>query len=225
LTRTSRAISGWTASDWDNYWIGTQLSQKIVLAQKRWVKRVTRFCRTKSLRLDSAADFGCGPAIALFELARRLPRVQFYGFDASLAIVKKNGERARELAIRNISFNRIQLPLVPRGMAFDLVLCIATLHYLKDNLLAIENLFTTLEPGGFLIFNYPNAYSRQWYQKNATGDTRRRFAVLLAGENILSKRIIEDAIRRPCHNFWREMGESAPRGNPCVYVRKPERTV
>ncbi len=140
-------------------------------------------------------------------------------------MIKRNRERARELAIRNISFNRIQLPDVPRGMTFNLVLCIATLHYVKDNLLAIQDLFTILEPGGFLIFNYPNAYSRQWYQKNATGNMRRRFALLLSGENILSEKTIEDALGRPCHNFWTEIGESAPRGNPCVYVRKPEGTV
>ncbi len=191
-----------------------------MLAQRRWVKRISRFCRTKSLRLDSMADFGCGPAVALFELARKFPRVQFYGFDASRGVIKRNRERAQELAIRNMSFSRVQLPNVPREAAFTLVLCIATLHYVKDNLSVIQDLFAVVEPGGFLIFNYPNAYSRQWYQENATGNMRRRFALLLAGKNILAEKTIEDALGKPCHNFWREMGESAPRGNPCVYVRK-----
>lgn len=174
-----------------------------------------------NVQFDAIADFGCGPAIALFELARRFPGINFYGFDASSAVIKKNTESGRNLSIRNVAFNTIQLPVVPKKTAFSLVLCIATLHYIKDALLTIQNLYSTLKPGGFLIFNYPNLYTKYWYRRNADGDMKRRFAVVLAGENVVSKGIVEAALGRPCHNFWTEVGETGTRGNPCIFVRKP----
>ncbi len=173
-----------------------------------------------NVRFVAIADFGCGHALALFELARRFPQTEFYGFGASPAAIRKNTERARKLCIPNIAFNSIQLPDVPKKTAFSLVLCTATLHYIKDSLLTIRNLYSTLKLGGFLIFNYPDLYTRYWYRRNADGDMRRRFAVVIAGENILSRVMIEAALGRPCHNFWAGVGETGARGNPCILVKK-----
>jgi len=149
----------WTLADWDNYWVSTQPSREVVLAQRRWVRRVIRFAKNVNVQLDVIADIGCGPAIALFELARKFPKTSFHGFDGSSAIIERNTERARNLYIRNISFSKILLPKVPKKSVFSLVLCIATLHYVKDSLLTIRNLYSILKPGGFLIFNYPNLYT------------------------------------------------------------------
>ncbi len=140
------ATEGWTLADGDNYWTRTRPSREVVGAQRRWVRCVIRLSRNKKVRFDAIADFGCGPALALFELARRFPQTKFYGFDASPAVIRKNAERARNLCIPNIAFNSIQLPDVPMKTAFSLVLCIATLHYVKDSLLTIQNLYATLKP-------------------------------------------------------------------------------
>ncbi len=211
----------WTTSDWNHYWTSTEPSREVVLAQERWVERIIKFQLLTNSKFDSVADFGCGPAIALFELARRLPDARFYGFDESAAVIRRNSDKARALGLPNITFARGHLPEVPRGSLFSLILCIATLHYVKDSGPAIRNLFAALKPGGFLVFNYPNLYSMNWYRKNANSDMRERFALVLAGKNILSKRTIESVLGRPSHNFWTKMGESAQKANPCLLVAKP----
>jgi trans-aconitate methyltransferase len=172
------------------------------------------------LRLYSVADFGCGPALTLFELARRFPKVNFSGFDFSSAVIQRNNDRVRDLVLHNLTFERSTLPNVPSELSFSLVLCIATLHYVKKSLLAIQNLLGTLKPGGFLIFNYPNRYSVYWYRRNADEEMKGRFALLLSGKNVLSKRVAEKALARSCDNFWTLMGENINRANPCVFVSK-----
>ncbi len=172
------------------------------------------------------ADFGCGPGITLLELAELYPDTSFYGFETSRVLVDRNKKKATELGLQNVSFEATKLPTVPYRLAFDLVLCIATLHYVENSLRALRNLFMAVRPGGHLIVNYPNTFSERWYRENIPKSDevqRRRFALVLAGKNLLSKRKIAVALGRPCRNFWKEVGESMDRANPCMFVSKSKR--
>lgn len=186
--------------------------------------RIKRFTQEKGLRFRSMADFGCGSAIALLELAELFPGTIFHGFEASTALVNRNRRKAAELGIRNIRFQAAELPAVPETRTFDLVLCIATLHYVENSLLALRNLFTKVKSGGHLIFNYPNIFTMHWYRRNlaeADESLKRRFGLVLSGKNVLSRRKIAGVLARPIRNFWRELGESLDRTNPCVFVSRP----
>ncbi len=189
------------------------------------MQRIKRFSTKRGLRFRSMADFGCGPGIALLELAELYPAASFHGFEISSALVDRNRKKATELGLQNVSFETTTLPTVPRTFTVDLVLCIATLHYIEASLLALQNLFMTVRPGGLLIFNYPNTFTAHWYRENVLKSDealRRRFALVLGGKNLLSQRKIAVALGRPCGNFWKKVGESMDRANPCVFVSKPK---
>jgi trans-aconitate methyltransferase len=214
---------GWTASEWDNYWRTSGPPQDVVDAQRRWAERIKRFTMKRDLRLRSMADFGCGPGDTLLELAELYPDTSFHGFEISSVLANRNRKKATELGLQNVSFETAKLPTVPDRLTYDLVLCIATLHYVEANLLALRNLFMTVRPGGHLIFNYPNTFTARWYHENipeADEVQRRRFALVLAGKNLLSRRRIAGALGRPCRSFWKEAGESMDRANPCVFVSR-----
>ncbi len=215
---------GWTSSEWNDYWRTSGPPQDVVDAQRRWVRRVKRFGMKRDLRFRSMADFGCGPGITLLELAQLYPAASFHGFETSRALVDRNRQKATELGLQNVRFEATNLPAVPNRLTFDLVLCIATLHYVENGLLALRNLFRTVKPGGHLIFNYPNTFTAHWYRENVPkSDTalRRRFALVLGGRNLLSKSKIKELLGESCRNFWKEVGESMDRANPCVFVSKP----
>ncbi|MFQ5910206.1 MAG: class I SAM-dependent methyltransferase [Thermoplasmata archaeon] len=214
----------WTASEWDDYWRASGLPQDVVDAQRRWVQRIKRFSLKRHTKLRSVADFGCGPGITLLELAKLYPDTSFHGFETSRLLVERNQKVAMEMGLQNVSFETAKLPAVPDRLTYDLVLCIATLHYIENGLLAVRNLFRTVRPDGHLIFNYPNIFTVHWYRESiAKSDEaqRRRFALVLAGKNLLSKRKIAVALGRPCGSFWKEVGETMDRANPCVFVSKP----
>jgi trans-aconitate methyltransferase len=215
---------GWGASDWDKYWTNERLPRLLIIAQRKWVSRILKFGRIKNLDYRTVADVGCGPALALFELAKKLPGISFYGYDISTAVIRKNRNRARRHGLRNLAFDKARLPEVPRQHRFDLILCIATLHYILKNTDAIKNLYGILKPGGVLIFNYPNRHTMFWYRKNSDEAMKARFALLISGKNVLTQAGIEKALGTPCHNFWREMGETLRRANPCVYASRVERS-
>ncbi len=169
------------------------------------------------------ADFGCGPGITLLELAELYPATSFHGFEVSSILVDRNRKKATELGLHQVSFVTTKLPTVPKGLTFDLVLCIATLHYIENSLGALRNLFMAVRPGGHLIVNYPNTFTACWYRENVpkSDETlRRRFALVLAGKNLLSRRKIAVALERPCRSFWKEVGEEADKANPCVFMSK-----
>ncbi|MEE9181091.1 MAG: class I SAM-dependent methyltransferase [candidate division NC10 bacterium] len=215
---------GWTTSEWNHYWSTSGPPQDVVDAQRRWVQRIKRFGTKRGLRFRSLADFGCGPGIALLELAELYPAASFHGFETSSALVVRNRKKATELGLQNVSFETTKLPTVPNRLTFDFVLCIATLHYVEASLLALQNLFMTIRPGGHLIFNYPNTFTAHWYRENVLKSDealRRRFALVLHRKNLLSKRKIALGLDRPCRSFWKEVGESMDKANPCVFVTKP----
>ncbi len=188
------------------------------------MQRIQRFIRRRDLRFQYMADFGCGPGVTLLELAELYPETSFNGFEASKVLVDRNQKETMRLGLQNVSFEMAKLPTVPKGLSFDLVLCIATLHYIEANLLALRSLFMTVRPGGHLIFNYPNTFTAHWYRENIPKSDqalRRRFELVLMGKNLLSERRMEEELGGPFRSFWREVGERRDRANPCVFVSKP----
>ena len=97
------------------------------------------------------AEFGCGRGELIGILAGSLPSCRFVGYDLSSATIAKLGGNA----LPNQAFEVLSLPRVP-ARSFDCVLCINTLHYIPDAVLAIRRLWSIVKPGGLLIFNYPN---------------------------------------------------------------------
>lgn len=182
--------------DWNEHWALHGEPEGASKFAMEMAERVGRFIVEHDVR--NAADFGCGPATTLFNLALMHPSIDFYGFDIAESVIRQNGKRAEEGGYGNLFFEIDSLPAPKTFRRFDLVLCFSTLHYIKDIDEAIRSLFRLVNPGGHLIFNYPNIYSKKAKEKELLPDdeySRRRFSVLLSGKNVTSQRKIRGPLK------------------------------
>ena len=178
--------------DWDLFWEEPSDIDEMEEGAHRMALRLMAFMNVHSK--TTVADYGCGPALTLFHLAKKLPSVSFVGFDTSIGIVEVNRHRAEQLGLRNLKFKQDTLPALSTTDSFELVVCIATLHYLRDIRSAILALYERVSPNGHLIFNYPNRYTQYAYKKWAMdGDPKRsdRFKLVIQGANLMTKKEIE----------------------------------
>ncbi len=210
-----------TAFDWNRYWSEGAPSAEVIRGGKQMARRITRWIQEQGLHVDSMADVGCGPAIMLFELARAMPNCRFQGFDSSRAIIARNQSRARRERLANLHFGYARLPRRPYG-TYDVVTCIATLHYMSRPRTAIQALYRLVNEGGFLVFNYPNRLQRAAYIRASRTDptVATRFALVLSGKNLLTRDQIETLVGQRPRNFWASVHEPPMRTNPCVMVGK-----
>ena len=203
--------------DWNKHWTQTEEPEGATKFAVKMAERVGIFIDESDVR--EAADFGCGPATMLFELANRYPSIDFYGFDIAESVIVRNREKAGKAGYGNLFFEVDSLPAPKTFRRFDLVLCFSMLHYIKDINEAIRSLFRLVNPGGHLIFNYPNLYSLKAKERETPQDdkyTRRRFSVLLSGENVISQRKIRRILGVYPRKFY-----SSKIYNIYVTVRKP----
>ena len=209
--------------DWDDYWRSGAKGDRdqMSMGARNMARRLNTFIEGKGIR--TLADFGCGAGETLFILAREHPDLEFRGFDVSIVAVDRNRSRAGELKTPNIWFEREDVRDISTEERFDLVLCIATLHYIKDIRKALRDLYARVDHGGFLIFNYPNRPSmygfRDWIEKEAP-ELRNRYRLVLGGENLLTLDDIKETLGKRPVNFWRAVGEQPSRLNMCVYLEK-----
>jgi len=207
--------------DWDLFWKQETASECMVKGGKNMARRIGLFIDKYGIR--KIADFGCGPAITLFILAEKYHEVSFIGFDPSIPAIAQNRMRVEKMGISNMRFECEMLPDIKTTEKFDLVFCIATLHYVEDIRSAIRNLHARVGDGGFLIFNYPNRFSLHAYRKQIRPDDcdgQRRFLLILNEKNLLTLEDIRKILGRQPMNFWKAVGEGPSRENNCVYVQK-----
>lgn len=208
--------------DWDAHWERTDRAElsEMRTAGVRMASRLERYLDGPP---DSLADVGCGPAFMLLELADRHPDATLVGYDVAPSVLRENRRRAAERGLDRLSFRRARLPDLDLGRTFGCVTCLATLHYVADIERALEGLLAHVEPGGVLVFNYPNRYTRRMYERDPETDPDR-FELVLAGENLLSYDRIETVTGRRPRSFWRAVGEddwrSLGRRNPCVVLER-----
>lgn len=202
--------------DWNKHWKVTCENEG---ARKFAIKMADMICDLmQNKRIQLVADYGCGPATLLFALTERFPQTEFYGFDAAASIIKKNIERALHLDLQNLHFEQDGLPSPRKKRTYDLVVCFATLHYIKEIERAVKNLFELVNPKGYLIFNYPNIYTRAAYRRDIKPQDehmKKRFALVLAGVNLLSLKKIKDMLGARPKKFY-----SSIRANIYVLIRK-----
>ena len=207
--------------DWDSFWEDPTDIDEMEEGARRMAQRLCIFMDSRPV--TTVADYGCGPALTLFRLAMERPDVRFYGFDVSGEILGRNRKLAEREGLDNLMFEMDTLPRPSTVEVFDLVFCIATLHYVEEIEEAVRNLFERVSPGGHLVFNYPNIHTMYAYQRwvrRGGVDRRRRFHLVLNGRNLLTLRDISRILCARPRNVWRAVGEDSSRENVCVYVRR-----
>ncbi len=203
--------------DWEEHWKTESEPEGAREFAQRMAERLGVLIEDKEIR--TVADYGCGPATALFKLAETFPRINFYGYDTAHSIVKRNREISAERGLGNLHFDIDCLPTPRCKHKFDLVTCFSTLHYIEEIEQAVEDLFELVNPGGFLIFNYPSRYTRSMFRRDIEPDDdymRMRFALLLSGSNLISLRKIEEILGVKPKKFY-----SSLKSNIYVVIQKP----
>src|SRR5271157_148875 len=202
--------------DWTKHWKVTCETKEARRFALMMADMLSASIRNK--RTDSVADYGCGSATLLFALAERFPETEFRGFDIAESIIEQNSEKASRLGIKNLHFEQDGLPSPRKERTFDLVVCFATLHYIRKIELAVKNLLELVNPQGYLIFNYPNIYTKAAYRKDIKPQDeimKNRFALVLAGKNLLSIKKINLVLGTKPEKFY-----SSTKANIYVQVRK-----
>lgn len=202
--------------DWDEHWETEKEPEKAREFAEKMAERLRLFMKGK--QFESVADFGCGPATTLFALARTFPHIDFHGFDVADSIIGKNIEKAREIGLKNLFFDLDSLPDLKTSKKFDLVTCFSTLHYIERIELAIQGLYELVNAKGYLIFNYPNIHTKTTYLNDIKPDDeymKRRFALLLAGKNLISQRRIAEILSHRPKKFY-----SSIKSNIYVMIHK-----
>ncbi|MCX6653704.1 MAG: methyltransferase domain-containing protein [Candidatus Bathyarchaeota archaeon] len=202
--------------DWEEHWAKREEQEEVTEFNIKLAERLRRFIRDKPIK--TVADYGCGPATIIFSLAQAFPSIFFNGYDSAASVIEKNREKARNLPLGKIHFEQDALPLLSGRKKYDIVLCFATLHYVEDIKEAIMELYDRVESGGYLFFNYPSLLTMREYRRRVKpGDLymRRRFALLLAGRNLLSLRRIREILGVKPRKFY-----SSTRTNIYVSCRK-----
>ena len=225
--------------DWNQYWAEADEEDRAgaTPSAHHATGVVERFLEATGVP-ESFADVGCGTGHVAFDVAERHPETTVVGYDAGEPVLAENRERAREQGIANLEFEHTVLPEFDPDREFDVVFSYFTLCYVADVEQALQNLYDTVAPGGYLVCNYQNRLARaHWQQMAADPDTHlgeessfdpdrfeERFRLLLDGENLLSYDRIHDALGTWPQSVWSVVERPdvrwAWRHHPLVYVPK-----
>ena len=101
------------------------------------------------------------------------------------------------MRLKSLHFEFARLTHLAIRRRFDVVICLATLHYVENLRAVVKSLYSILKPGGFLILNYPILLQRAATAREAEREpiVLKRFALVLAGTNLLSRGMVEGDAR------------------------------
>lgn len=143
-------------------------------AQKRalpfWFRLLSRFEKSRTAQVADSLppgmfdvlEVGCGDGSFLFQNRQRWKSIQ--GIDVVDDVIEKAQKRDYGCPAHFSLFDcsREELTLPPES--FDIVVSIATLQHMSDLALFFSNAQRVLRPGGFILFEVPNALAfwRRW---------------------------------------------------------------
>lgn len=101
-------------------------------------------------------EVGCGPAMLAAELVEH--GCTYYGVDLSEGMIQRCRERLGHLAEVHFSVGTVR-QLDVADAAFDVVLCLGVLEYVRDEQAAVREMARVLDRGGWLILSGNNKWS------------------------------------------------------------------
>lgn len=94
-------------------------------------------------------DIGCGEGRTTAAIAAKVPRGRVVGIDPSASMIEE--ARKSFSAIKNLSFMQASAEDFKIDVQCDLVVSFHALHYVKDHLKVVKNIYRVLKPGGTFI--------------------------------------------------------------------------
>jgi 2-polyprenyl-3-methyl-5-hydroxy-6-metoxy-1,4-benzoquinol methylase len=103
---------------------------------------------------DVVLDYGCGTGLICNEIAGNVKKI--YAIDISSKMLDIAKRRAVARNIENIDFAQTDIfDTRYERESFDVILAFGILHYLEDNMQAIQRITELLKPGGLFISSTP----------------------------------------------------------------------
>ena len=111
----------------------------------------TRLIAEFNLRgVERILDLGCGDGRLTAKLAELVPNGAVVGIDSSQNMI----QAASTLAHERLSFRRLDINELDYESEFDLIFSNATLHWIKDHLQMLRNVYRALRIDGFCRLNF-----------------------------------------------------------------------
>lgn len=139
-------------------WIQRWWGSRDVNARQKWQAVWPQLAALPANRELRVLDAGCGDGTWALELAARRPEWEIVGVDRDPREVARAEDARRRLGLRNVSFAQADFLSFRPADAFDVVLSVASAHYLMEEGRGAE-LFRVfadwLEPSGTLVVLSP----------------------------------------------------------------------
>lgn len=136
-------------------------------------------------------------------------------------MIRDNRELAERRDLSDISFRVGSPPDLEMGQAFDIVYCMPTLYFVEEVERAIETLYSHVDAGGYLVFNYPTEATREWL-RDESRRKREFFSPVVSGTTLLTREALERLLDADLHDYWAFVGATELQSpeNPAVFVRR-----
>jgi SAM-dependent methyltransferase len=166
LGEPTSEVSDMIAENYEEYPYPRWLQWHVPDAGSRLEKMADFFSPEELRRLEGDFDVlfaGCGTgAKAITYSIGYGPRARPLAIDLSRASLAYAKRMAKEHAVENLDFGRMDLLALPKlGRSFDIVECSGVLHHLADPLEGLRALASVLEPGGFAHISLYSELSRR----------------------------------------------------------------
>jgi len=113
-------------------------------------------------------DAGCGGGAYAFALARYYPTVQITGIEIAENLVGEARVCLGKSGLHNMRFRQGDLTEISEVDAYDLVLCIAVLEHIQDDVEALRAIHRAMKRGGILLIEVPKdtRYAKRHFHKS-----------------------------------------------------------
>jgi trans-aconitate 2-methyltransferase len=114
----------------------------------------------KKPQIDHVLDLGCGTGSLTQWLHQQLKPKHTLGIDSSDAML----EKARPLQCPGLSFEKLDMSLLPKEPKYDLIISNAAIQWVDDHPSLLKQLKSQLKPGGQLAVQIPSNHDLPSHQ-------------------------------------------------------------
>lgn len=155
MTRRTAMLKNTDYGGWSNrlaeLMINEEAKEKPIAqaSRKHTVSQLTRWLQNK--KAPVLLEIGCSSGLTLEAMQAFFPKAKIVGTDYDTTIVKKTSRRLPSMDIRQLDVEKCSLP---DAMA-DGIVMVNVLEHLKNDEVAIDQVYRILKPGGVAVIEVP----------------------------------------------------------------------
>jgi len=129
---------------------------------------------------STVLEHGCGTGWLLFKLAVAFPRLHLIGIDPDKSYIQFATNKASSLHVRRLCFIEGFAESLASKISENSIDCVLTndvIHHVKDESLAVQEVFTVLKDMGSWLAIEPNQYNPYVAVRQALGAGEKNFII------------------------------------------------